>query len=377
MTEGRKFNILLWKENTFIRPQRYKRKLLTLEEANERLHRYFPNMDILVYRSSAKPALLYCKDCAKTYETKSSISVYMYSYRVRCESCAEIERVQRVKDFLGECGLIYKGFSIIKKDKIYRIIKYSCSYCGYEDTAYEYSLDSSNYSGCKKCKYNKTTDKYTETLRENNCTYLSRYATKGINRATIITYKYNSCGHKHTVRSNALSENKIPECPICKRRERLEFIKDEGMRLSELGFHLVKYRSSIDVSCIHLFCGDSKEHTNIYNKNLLCGKCRGSLLLGKPKEHKKHLVEEKLAMLKSVQSFKNAWLSQVPDALEKLDEGFVKVILTHIDGWIKNYEEIAKTYPNGDLGTVIENNPLYKQVEDTFYPIMEKYGFKI
>ncbi|GAA0101521.1 hypothetical protein UT300012_22360 [Paraclostridium bifermentans] len=376
MRDGKRFGKLIWKDNTFIRPQRWSWKYLSVEEANERLHRYIPNMDILEYRGCNKSASVYCNDCKTEYQTKNVICSYMYGYRSECESCMEIARVQRDIEYLQEINLEYLGYIVVYIPRATRKIKYRCKVCGTVDYVCEPNLLGSSLSGCKKCKYDRTTAKYIELLKEYNCTYISRYIPTSINRNGLITYKYNDCGHEHTVLNGSLTANQIPECPTCKKLKKIKFVLERKEELCNDGFYLSEYRNSKDVDYIHLLCGEIRKQARIYKEGILCGYCQAKISTSKPKDHNKHLVQEKLIMLKNIQSFKNAWIKQVPDAIQQLPEGFAKIVLTHIDGWINNYEEIVAKYPNGDLGTVIENNPLYKQVEDTFYPIMEKFGFK-
>lgn len=77
--------------------------------------------------------------------------------------------------------------------------------------------------------------------------------------------------------------------------------------------------------------------------------------------------------LYNVQKLKNFFVKH--NQLQNIPEQ-PRVILEYIDGWIDNYETLVRKYPNGDLGTVLENNPLYKQCEKVFYPIMDKYGIE-
>lgn len=42
----------------------------------------------------------------------------------------------------------------------------------------------------------------------------------------------------------------------------------------------------------------------------------------------------------------------------------IKFLFDYIESWYNNYCEIINKYPNGDLGAVIENNKMYKQMEE-------------
>lgn len=72
---------LKWYDDRFRSVYRFKSRVLTLEEANKRIHRYYPNLTILKYYRTQHPAEVYCSDCESTFITLYNISAYIYIWR--------------------------------------------------------------------------------------------------------------------------------------------------------------------------------------------------------------------------------------------------------------------------------------------------------
>lgn len=379
MHEKRRFNTLLWKHNTFIRPHRIKKRMLTLEEANERLHNHFPSMKILIYRCANRSALVTCKNCNNTFETDNTIGAYMYGDRLECEKCKEIRIAGQYREILKPYkNLQYTGREL-KGTASY--CKYKCKICGYEDKVTVTQLKKKKFKGCPVCCEKEQAEYYNSYLNKHNCEYLETFYERSYTTPSV-RFKCNVCEGVFSM-FGFTATSKISDysyCPRCEERQKFERLhKPIVEELKDSGFVYIgeKYISRY-IPFLHLLCGNKFNYlvNSSGRTNNLCGKCSCTISRGKIREEDRELVKETLVMLRNIQAFKNAWLSHTPDALEKLNKGFIKTILEHIDGWINNYEEIIERYPDGNLAKVIENNPLYKKVEEVFYPIMEKVGFK-
>lgn len=226
---------------------------------------------------------------------------------------------------------------------------------------------------CVKCREDARTKAYKEALSKCNCTYLDYYRLE--DSKVILIYKCNICGTEDETRFLNLSEGKNI-CNTCKKHG----IKDSDIYISCLelcksrGRILLNYNKSTSLTLRHLFCGtEHSSHKDSVKKNITCKFCSRKLCLGTSKDHNKHLVDEYLIILYNVQKLKNFFVKH--NQLQNIPQE-PRTILEHIDGWINNYETIRKKYPNGDLGTVLENNPLYEKCRKVFYPIMDKYGIE-
>ncbi len=347
-----------------------KRRMLTLVEANERLHVYFPNMEIIKYYGSKYNALVYCKDCGKTFTTNKCISGYLYGNKIECERC-KYERL------LNDYNKLLKVNSLRVTDWFcdngQAKLKVECNTCGVKYETFSSALD--NTFHCRGCKFNSGTSKYVEILKQKNCKYISRHCIDG---HTIIAYECETCGRiEETQVANIYNKDNI--CEYCNpnsfRNKFTNSLNEIAMYTKENGIVLIDYINNRKVKSKHLFCGKlSRTTKRNVEKGLLCGECVRSITMGKRKDHNKHLVQEYLVILKNVQKLKH--ILEDYNQLESFPEGDIKTILEHIDGWVKNYEEIMNEYPNGDLGSILEKNPLYERCKELFYPTMDKFGIE-
>lgn len=369
---------LIWNDDRFRGSYRFKRPKLTLEEANERMHRYFPNIDILEYSSTESYAKVYCYDCKTEFWTKEIVAGYMYGNRIFCENCKEIKRVSTAKNTLSAINLEYLGYkgSLDHKGAVIRRIKYRCIKCGYTDDITEANLLFGTLNQCKGCRDSRMLIKYKNVLEENNCTFISK--DRNDEHVLDVTFKYNACGHKNTIRSCNAYLGNIPKCPVCNDVARKLKM---GSIHKQKGFVYIKNISCSESECVHLFCGKCIKK-NCYqlakeriDNSLTCKHCKHKLYKGKPKEHNKHLVNEYEKILKYTLDLKNEIENQginLEQFKDNINYNFIKDIYEYIEGWYNNFIAIKEKYPNGDLGTVLENNPYYIHVWNIVVPVFEE-----
>lgn len=295
-----------------------------------------------------------------------------------CENCREIKRTAQAKDKLRENNLEYIGYHDLLEDfgVIRRYVEYKCQKCGYTSSIRESTLKYEGINGCKNCRHIEVVNKYKYLLEKSNCTFISM---KKRNNMSIfdILFKYNECGHEYTVPSNRLSSSGVPKCVKCQgiKREKMlhEFYKGEGF------IYLRSFNCNWG-ECYHLFCGHVSNRSYIRaggdkSKGYLgCKHCRAKLSLGKPKEHNKHLVEECYNILEYTLYLKQELTNKGKDISEISNHENYKFIcdtLDYIEGWFDNFKAVKDKYPNGDLGTVLENNPYYLHVWNIVVPALE------
>ena len=422
------------------KPTRYFRQMLSYEEVQRRLNNHYGGkLTIVEYNGMNHKGILHCKECG-TFETKNVIRSYIStsniildcelctkkrriayyqnylnhtsleiidyhttivesvahrisriksvvvvkcnvcgeSYTIdtsniadtnKCRVCAQIERVKRYTELLDSYACSLVSYNTIEHNTY---LDYRCNICGHEDTVAYSGIAKLQYV-CVKCREDARTKAYKEALSKCNCTYLDYYRAEAYH--VILEYKCNICGTKDEIRFLNLIEGKTI-CNTCKQNA----VKDSDIYISCLelcksrGRLLLNYNGTRELTLRHLFCG--REHTS--NKRditriITCKHCYAKTSIGTLKDHNKHLVEEYLIILYNVQKLKNFFMKH--NQLQNIPQE-PRTILEHIDGWINNYETIIKKYPNGDLGTVLENNPLYEKCRKVFYPIMDKYGIE-
>lgn len=370
---------LKWYDDRFRNTYRLKRRMLTLEEANERIHKYFPNLTILKYYGSNRPAEVYCENCESIFNTSDDISSYLYGYKTVCENCKEIKRTVLAKNKLGEVNLEYIGYheNLNSSGTIHRHIEYKCLKCGYISSISEMGLKHQGLEGCKNCKHLAIINKYKTILEKNNCTFLS--TKPRINLLTLdVLFKYNECGHEHTLFTSTLLKLGVPKCPKCRGMERSEilhtFYKDRGLKY-------IRSLGSGREECFHLLCGHNiKKMYNIlksygFKSDLRCKHCYAKITIGRSKEHNKHVVEEYYSILEYTLYLKEELDRNRKDISEISNHEnyeFICDTLEYIEGWFVNFKSIKEKYPNGDLGTVLENNPYYLYVWNIVVPALEE-----
>lgn len=414
-----------------------RRPMLTLEEVQRRLDlHYNKKLSIVRYRGTSRKAVLHCKECGD-FETKYSIGNYLNKqyHREDCEICQRKARIKRYNSLLK-----YSDFTVLdfytnwdlEHTRTMLILK--CKTCG--DIVESRASRAYEYARCERCFKEIATIKYKKLLKEHNCEYISREPS---GTRTSIKFSCNTCGNVDSVSDSYLIKGYSP-CEICKSNYIKANLEDnlKGYNVELISYHhnelsrliinlkcklcgetflydysnlkanvgglcencnpnssknrsirsfkeaqiianksgrvLDNYIDSSSSTVRHLFCGNSSivEKRNL--SKTACKECTRRLCRGSIKEHNKHLVKDYLVILKNVKKLKD--ILEEHNQLDNFPEGEVKIILEHIDGWISNYKEIMKQYPNGDLGTVLENNPLYERCKEIFYPVMDKFGIE-
>ena len=348
----------------------WQRPRLTLDEANERVQRYYPSMTILNYIKSSVPAEVYCSDCGEIYETKNTISGYMYGYRKKCEMCTYKELLCKYNNYLKHTNIKVKHWHS-KNGRTYAQLH--CTKC---ETNWQVMVQTlPRIRECQHCSNNKKTMEYISLLERHDCIYLSR---ETIDDILYIKYKCKKCGNIGVNQSSKFLNRNNP-CPECNpnsinniKNTKEKELKEQSVTRGKL---LLDYKDRDNVTLRHLFCGSTyTTRGNNITRALGCRQCQSKTQLGTAKAHNKHLVKEYLKVLYNIKKVKD--IIEEHNQLDNFPEGEVKIILEHIDGWISNYKEIMKQYPNGDLGTVLENNPLYERCKEIFYPVMDKFGIE-
>lgn len=356
---------LIWYDKRFNRIHRLRRPLLTLEEANERMHIHFPNIDILDYYGMGHTALLYCSDCGETFTTRNSIGPYIYGGKKYCESCKNKSILNTIHKLLGERGLRFLNYYNPEGRNVK--VVYTCDVCNEVGEVWLPALEKEKLKGCQNCKLNSRVARYVQLLLSYNLHYISY---DGRLNGSELYYECNVCGYSSSVHYTNLSSGTFGGCPGCNVRE----INIKHLELfNSIGFKYTK--SHYDYAeCIHLFCGKSSEVIN-YHTRTLCNYCKNKVIQGKAKQHNKHLVTECEKILKYTLDLKNEIQKHNIDLEQikaNINYDFIKDIYTYIEGWYDNFIKIKTKYPNGDLGTVLENNPYYTHVWEIVVPAFEE-----
>ena len=360
------------------KPTRYFRQMLSYEEVQRRLNNHYGGkLTIIEYNGTHYKGILHCKECG-TFETKYPIGGYLaqnFCRRQDCELCYRKMMINHYNSLLVVDSLDVFDYYFTTKDSYkYYYAKVKCSICGMIYTTRVDWLTS--IKNCRHCNYNEKTLEYSEILARHNCIYISRRIDE--NKVTFLKYKCGNCNkiYETNLRHISTVNGICKDCNITGKRKLKEASRQDTKLLGlKTGKILTNYVCKSEVHGIHLLCGKRIKTNKInFTKSDLC-RCSNRLnsKFSYTKEHNKHLVEEYLIILYNVQKLKNFFVkhNQLQNILQE-----PRTILEHIDGWINNYETIRKKYPNGDLGTVLENNPLYEKCRKVFYPIMDKYGIE-
>lgn len=362
---------LNWYDERFRGSYRFKRIKLTLEEANERIHGYFPNIDILEYYGANNKGLVYCKDCNNKFWTAYNLQGYMYGAKTQCENCKHIYITNEATRLLRNIGLKFESyyFKYSTEVRTRLVVNYSCPTCGYNDKADLDNIRRGQLTRCKNCNYILVGLKYAELLYNHNLNYLKH---ETICKQTYVYYECVMCGEISNVQSSNLISGIFNGCEKC---STLKYIGNCTNVANHTGY---KFISGNLTKCksIHLFCGKSINNSlRSGNRYIACKYCTAKITKGKPKEHNKHLVTEYEKILKYTLDLKNEIereninLEQLKD---NLNYDFILDIYKHIEGWYNNFQAIKEKYPNGDLGTVLENNPNYINVWNIVVPVFEE-----
>ena len=348
---------------------RIRRRLLTLEEVNERVHRYYPNIDVLVYSGSLAPGVIYCHDCGETYTTPILLSNYMYYASSSCVKCKYIKRLEEYNRILSGTTLVADSFKYI--DNVVNISAH-CSVCGYTT-----NLKATNIytvERCSQCAHNSVTEKYVEILDKSNCEYLDRYK---VGKQVVLKYRCRICGTEDETWYSSLNtvKNLCSECNRDSAKNKFKRSKEDMINYGKFnGRYIMDYENTLSVKYRHLFCGGVSKTSKSQIKGIdLCWYCT-YLRDCKNQKKNKETIDKTLTILKNVKKVKD--ILEETNQLDNFPEGEVKIILEHIDGWIKNFNTIVNKYPDKDIGSVLENNPLYERCKEIFYPVMDKFGIE-
>lgn len=247
-----------------------------------------------------------------------------------------------------------------------------CKECGeFKTKGISSSYIYGKFKDCEKCTEKIRLKQYNELCTIPNTRVVDYYYDVDCTAVVLVLYCDN-CGLSRNLAMTSI--DKIYSCSKC---NELNISSNYKIELKAVGNGkvLINYINNRNIKTFHFLCGTSSSTSKENSFKCSCGKCMHKISLGKPKPHNQHLVKEYLTILYNVKTLKDFLVEH--NQLDNLPQSEAKTILEHIDGWIKNYEEIVNKYPNGDLGTVLENNPLYKKCKEVFYPLLKRYNLKI
>lgn len=345
-------------------------RMLSYEEVQRRLDlHYGGKLTIVEYRGTKRKGILHCKECGE-FETKNSIGSYITlasNRKIDCELCKYREQLEIYSNYLN---LEYMEVLHFKRKNLTTVATIRCNRCNHvceHEGSYLTEI-----VACRNCENIKKRKEYEIILNKLGLSYIKHETDE--NKHTLLHFKCNSCKTSDYgfIRSTGYF---LEECPTCKRNKLMESYKNVAKLQGKV---LLKFNGATEVNVIHLFCGcKSVTRLRYDRKSTVCKHCSPKLVhpRSKPKPHNQHLVKEYLTILYNVKTLKDFLVEH--NQLDNLPQSEAKTILEHIDGWIKNYEDIVNKYPNGDLGTVLENNPLYEKCKEVFYPLLKRYNLKI
>ncbi len=355
------------------RVTRYGRLMLTYSEVQRRLdNHYGGKLTIVEYNGVDKKGILHCKNCG-TFETKVAIGDYLrtnYSHRTDCEKCMKYRQLRKYTSKLNDSLECIDYYTLATGTHKVKIV---CKVCGTLFTRDSKHLN--KQTSCLHCLEIEKIKRYKDIVSNFNCTYTAHYVVDG---KVYLKIKCDDCGTERTIGSTQLYEA-VVLCRKCNENHndyKFERSKEEVKDLLRNGKHrFISYDNSNKVVVEHLLCGNTTtSNKDRLQESYLCRHCRTYISCGKPKEHNKNLVEDYLTILYNVKTLKDFLVKH--NQLQNVPEE-PRTILEHAEGWLSNYKFIMEKYPNGDFGTILENNPLYEKCRKAFYPVMRRYNLEI